>query len=431
MEEKDIHKQQLPKNRKHSKERNTAFISVIFLLLMTILFLLNHQFDSYKLKTNLTAFQKREMKSTVENFIQVIDSMRKDMKETLDNGHIEYTEEEIKEATLTFVRDVVHESTFANGAYIWINEILNFEGGENYGIRQVHGNLPETEGMMLSTSMEDAKGNLPYLEELNGIKENGELTYNYFFQEYQSDNVSEKITYAKLYEPYNWVVCTGTYLNSLYDPAGGVSDTSKILFYSVYTFFFIMAIALFVYIIVSNDRSSKKLLKETELLKNEVETDSLTGAGSRAFGDSLLQGYMNTFIKNDINCTIALLDIDNFKSVNDCYGHNVGDAVLKNLVETIKMLLHENDNIIRWGGDEFIITINDIDDKLESVLEHINKKIAEQVILSENGEKLHYTISIGASHFSIRDKNITDTIKRVDDALYLAKRTKNSYYIIG
>jgi diguanylate cyclase (GGDEF)-like protein len=192
-----------------------------------------------------------------------------------------------------------------------------------------------------------------------------------------------------------------------------------------------MAIALFVYIIVSNDRSSKKLLKETELLKNEVETDSLTGAGSRAFGDSLLQGYMNTFIKNDINCTIALLDIDNFKSVNDCYGHNVGDAVLKNLVETIKMLLHENDNIIRWGGDEFIITINDIDDKLESVLEHINKKIAEQVILSENGEKLHYTISIGASHFSIRDKNITDTIKRVDDALYLAKRTKNSYYIIG
>ena len=75
--------------------------------------------------------------------------------------------------------------------------------------------------------------------------------------------------------------------------------------------------------------------------------------------------------------------------------------------------------------------INDIDDKLESVLEHINKKIAEQVILSENGEKLHYTISIGASHFSIRDKNLTDTIKRVDDALYLAKRTKNSYYIIG
>ena len=431
MEERDSPKRQLPKTRKYSKERNTAFISVFFLLIMTILFLIDHKFDSYRLTTNLTAFQEREMKSTVENFIQVIDFVRKDMKANLDDGGIEYTEEQIKKATLTFVRHVVHESTFANGAYIWINEVVNFDGGENYGIRQVHGNLPETEGMMLSTSMQDAKGNLPYLEELNGIKENGELTYKYFFKEYHSDNVSEKITYAKLYEPYNWIVCTGTYLNSLYDPAGGVTYESKIIFYSIYTFFFIMDIVLFVYIIVSNDRSSKKLLKETELLKNEVETDSLTGAGSRAFGNTLLQGYLSAFMKNGQNCTIALLDIDNFKSINDCYGHNVGDSVMRNLVDTIKKLLNQNNNIIRWGGDEFILTLNDIDDKIESVMELLNTKIAEQVILSENEEKLHYTISIGASHFSAKDKSITDTIKRIDDALYLAKRTKNSYYVIG
>ena len=398
---------------------------------MTILFLINHQFDSYKLKTNLTAFQEREMKSTVDNFIQVIDFMRKDMKANLENGNIEYTEESVKEATLTFIRHVVHESTFANGAYIWINEVVNFDGGDNYGIRQVHGNLPETEGMLLSTSMQDAQGNLPYLEELNGIKEKGEHTYNYFFKEYHSDNVSEKITYAKLYEPYNWIVCTGTYLNSLYDPAGGVTYESKIIFYSIYTFFFIMAIVLFVYIIVSNDRSSKKLLKQAELLKNEVEKDNLTGAGSRSFGNALLQGYMKSFRETGKNCTIALLDIDNFKSINDCYGHNVGDSVMRNLVDTIKRQLNQNDNIIRWGGDEFILSFYDIGDKLESEMELLNKIIAEQVIVAENGEKLHYTISIGASHFSEKDKNLTDTIKRIDDALYLAKRTKNSYYVIG
>ncbi len=431
MEERDTPDCRIPKIRKLSEKTNTAFISVFFLILMTSLFLLTHQFDAYKLRTNLTAFQEREMKSTVDNFILIIDYLRKDMKDNLEKGNIEYTEEEVKEATLTFIRHVVHESNFANGAYIWINEVLNFDGGDDYGIRQVHGNLPETEGMLLSTSMQDAQGNFPYLEELNGIKENGELTYNYFFKEYHSDNVSEKITYAKLYEPYNWIVCTGTYLNSMYDPAGGVSYKSKIIFYSIYTALFVIAIILFVYIIVTNNKSSKKLMKETEILKNEVEKDSLTGAGSRAFGNSLLQEYMGIFMESGKNRTIAILDIDNFKSINDCYGHNVGDDVMRNLVDTIKQQLGPDDHIIRWGGDEFILTLNDIDDKLESEMELLNKKITEQVILSETGEKLHYTISIGASHFSVKDKNITDTIKRIDDALYLAKRHKNSYYVIG
>ena len=98
---------------------------------------------------------------------------------------------------------------------------------------------------------------------------------------------------------------------------------------------------------------------------------------------------------------------------------------------TIKRQLNQNDNIIRWGGDEFILSFYDIGDKLESEMELLNKIIAEQVIVAENGDKLHYTISIGASHFSEKDKNLTDTIKRIDDALYLAKRTKNSYYVIG
>lgn len=431
MKEGDVSKKKFLYKRRLSKRKSTALFSIIYVLLVTALFLLIQRYDDYKLKTNLTAFQEREMKSTVNNFILIIDYMRKDMIENLERDNIPYTEESIKEATLTFIRHVIHESTFANGAYIWINEVVNFEGGDNYGIRQVHGNLPETEGMLLSTSMQDAKGNLPYLEELVGIREKGELTYKYYFKEYHSDNVSEKISYAKLYEPYNWIVCTGTYLNSMYNPTGGISSQNKILFYSLFTALITISAILFSYIIILNFLNSRKLLKETEILKDEVEKDSLTGAGSRSFGNALLQEYMNTFTSMGKNYTIAILDIDNFKNFNDCYGHNVGDAVMKNLVSTIKEQLNNEDYIIRWGGDEFILVLNKTDRDIDSLMRGLVKKVNEQVIYTEAGEKLHYTISIGASHFNDKDKTITDTIKRIDDALYLAKRTKNTFYIIG
>ena len=171
-------------------------------------------------------------------------------------------------------------------------------------------------------------------------------------------------------------------------------------------------------------------MKEAELLKSKVSKDSMTGAGSRAFGSTLLHEYLNNFKKIGNNYSLAILDIDNFKHINDRYGHNVGDSAIKSLVNTIKSLQNENDHIIRWGGDEFILVYNSLLDDLEEKLEIINQKVSEQEIETETGEKIHYTISIGASSFNEKDEEISDTIKRVDDALYLAKRKKNTYYVI-
>lgn len=78
------------------------------------------------------------------------------------------------------------------------------------------------------------------------------------------------------------------------------------------------------------------MYKETEILKDEVATDSLTGAGSRSFGDKILAEYLNNFKTSGRNYTIAIIDIDDFKAVNDRYGHYVGDEVIKNMVDTIK-----------------------------------------------------------------------------------------------
>ena len=413
------------------KKSKTALISVIFMLLITSILIISNTFNDYRLKTNLMAFQKREMVASVENFILIIDSVRSSIKAELERQNRSYTEEDVKKLLLPFIRHIVHESYFANDAYIWINEITDYDGGDNYAIRQVHGNLPETEGMLLSTSMQDAQGNLPYLEELNGIKENGEITYNYFFKEYRSDSVSEKITYAKLYKPYNWIVCTGTYLNSMYEPTGGVSESKKLAFYIVCFVLFLISVCLFAYMIISNHTNSRRLLIETEFLKDKVSRDSLTGAGSRAFGTKLLQEYLNSYLTEGINYSLAILDIDNFKTINDTYGHNIGDAVIKNMVNTIQEMQTAEDHIIRWGGDEFILTYKNNQENFASVMEALNKKIARQKVLTESGQEIQYSISIGASSFNEKDSNIGDAIKRIDDALYLAKREKNTYYIIS
>ena len=68
---------------------------------------------------------------------------------------------------------------------------------------------------------------------------------------------------------------------------------------------------------------------------------------------------------------------------------------------------------------------------LDSEMDKLNKSVAEQVVTTDSGEGIHYTISIGASRFMEHDKEIADAIKRIDDALYLAKRNKNTHYVIG
>ena len=102
--------------------------------------------------------------------------------------HREYIDQVVKEET----REVMHNQKFSNDSYMWVNEVLDYEGGENYAIRRIHPNLIDTEGSYLSTSTQDAEGNFPFLMELEGIRESGELFFNYHFKKLNSDIISEK-----------------------------------------------------------------------------------------------------------------------------------------------------------------------------------------------------------------------------------------------
>jgi signal transduction histidine kinase len=113
------------------------------------------------------------------------------------------------------VRELIHATELPDDGYIWINEIIDYSGGDDYAIRFAHPNLVDTEGDYLSTNATDIVGNPPYQEELEGVRQDGEIYFDYYFQKMGSELMSHKLTFAKLYEPYNWVVATGVYLDDV------------------------------------------------------------------------------------------------------------------------------------------------------------------------------------------------------------------------
>jgi two-component system cell cycle response regulator len=120
---------------------------------------------------------------------------------------------------------------------------------------------------------------------------------------------------------------------------------------------------------------------------------------------------------------VIMLDIDNFKRVNDTCGHDIGDLVLKTVANTIKKSLRKDDLIIRYGGEEFLILLPNTDlEQTLKVAEKIRKNIENTEITIPTGEKIKVTASLGVSVVYPEDKNIFEAIKRVDEKLHRAKQ---------
>ncbi len=129
---------------------------------------------------------------------------------------IKYQQKTVIAFVKTRVAHLIRNLRFENSdIYVWVNEVINFDGGDNYAKRIVHPNLPETEGQFLSTNTQDIKGNLPYLEELNGIKAHGNIYFSYYFKKKTTNIIKKKLAYAQLYQPFNWIIATGIYTDDI------------------------------------------------------------------------------------------------------------------------------------------------------------------------------------------------------------------------
>ncbi|MFH2091148.1 MAG: diguanylate cyclase [Pseudomonadota bacterium] len=173
--------------------------------------------------------------------------------------------------------------------------------------------------------------------------------------------------------------------------------------------------------IFSDNSKNINLIKELEILRSETYTDILTQVGNRRFIEFDLNQRFEDLETHDIEFGILLFDIDKFKHINDTFGHDIGDAVLKMVSKTIFNIIRSLDSICRWGGDEFIVILPNVDKEMLSIIAEKIRLFVEKTWLQTSGTILRTTLSIGATMAKKTD-TIDSLIKRADNGMYQSKQ---------
>lgn len=150
--------------------------------------------------------------------------------------------------------------------------------------------------------------------------------------------------------------------------------------------------------------------------------DLLTGLSNRfSFIDKFMHVITNTE-HDSSNLGLMLIDLDQFKEVNDTYGHDIGDEVLVETAKRMKLIIRASDTACRYGGDEFILLLKNItdEDSLRAIGEKLRQSISEPIQTSSG--LLHISCSIGASLYPKHSNTLDSLIKSADNAMFKAKK---------
>ncbi|HEC90051.1 MAG TPA: GGDEF domain-containing protein [Alphaproteobacteria bacterium] len=166
-------------------------------------------------------------------------------------------------------------------------------------------------------------------------------------------------------------------------------------------------------------------------MKMESGRDTLTRLFNRRFLPTVIQHETELSTKHETPFGILLFDIDHFKKVNDTYGHDAGDMVLRQFAEILARSVRANDYVFRFGGEEFLIVLGDVVEKEAfTIAENARKTVADAPFKIGSGKILDITTSVGiAIHDGHPDYN--RTIKRADEALYSAKHGGRNRSVIS
>jgi diguanylate cyclase (GGDEF)-like protein len=135
----------------------------------------------------------------------------------------------------------------------------------------------------------------------------------------------------------------------------------------------------------------------------------------------MVSQYIKECIKKSQNFSLLLLDADKFKNINDTYGHKTGDKVLIELAQICRSSLREDDVVARFGGEEFVIFLNNTDSvSALKVAERLRQNIAADKIFDDKNNAITFTVSIGVVS-SEKTDSLEILLRQVDDAMYLAK----------
>ncbi len=173
----------------------------------------------------------------------------------------------------------------------------------------------------------------------------------------------------------------------------------------------------------------RNALKYREAVQTALR-DPLTGMGNRAAMQSALEREVLLARRYQQALSLLVIDIDHFKTINDRLGHSSGDQVLREVAHTIDWVTRQTDMTFRYGGEEFVVVLNNTDDsEAKHIAERVRRAVNELAVNSNTGP-VHATVSIGCSSL-IESDDINSLFERGDKALYQAKRNGRNQVISG
>jgi len=179
-----------------------------------------------------------------------------------------------------------------------------------------------------------------------------------------------------------------------------------------------------------DDKNKVQILNSLEKFKRQATEDSLTEIPNRRSILAALEARMTEFLDLDSPFGVAFMDIDNFKNVNDTFGHDAGDEILKMVAKTLEGNLRKQDFVGRWGGEEFVAVFSDVDvTGIVTVTEKMRFLVAESKIRKDYGE-INVTISIGVTIVMPGD-TAEGLVERADRLMYESKRAGKNRVTIG
>lgn len=177
---------------------------------------------------------------------------------------------------------------------------------------------------------------------------------------------------------------------------------------------------------INNYLEAAKPVIESKILTDKLRDTSLRDGMTNLYNRRFLEEFIETFTRQakrqpSVTYSVLMLDIDYFKMVNDTYGHNIGDLVIKTLAEIMKDSIRQSDMAIRYGGEEFLILLyNSTRESSLKIAQTINSKF-DKAIFNAQTETFQKTISIGVAHYPDDGESLWKVIKMADIALYYAK----------
>ncbi len=169
------------------------------------------------------------------------------------------------------------------------------------------------------------------------------------------------------------------------------------------------------YLLMCSDRIRRRweLAASTDYLTGLANRRTVTEAGELAFYSAQRQVHQ---------LSVAVIDVDHFKGVNDRYGHNSGDLALKHIASMLEKAVRKNDLLGRQGGEEFVVLLNQADREQSIAAAERLRTAVQDNVLDVEGQAIPLTVSIGLASYQDTDRNFNALLRRADQALYAAKK---------